>query len=73
MKLQITFPKGDSTTSVEYPWDDKKKFDENMLAATILATDEGMTLEQIRQDKVEYRAIKEREGETCPCCGRELK
>ena len=72
MKLKITFG-DDYVQSVEHQWDDKATYDDNMRHATIKAMDAGLTLDMMRQDKVRMEAIKERDGERCPCCGRELK
>jgi hypothetical protein len=44
-----------------------------MRKATIKAMDEGLTIQMMREDRVTMEAIKERDGERCPCCGMLLK
>lgn len=72
MKLKITFG-DDYAQCVEHQWDDKATYEDNMRKATIKAMDAGLTLDMMRQDKVRMEAIKEKDGERCPCCGMLLK
>ena len=69
MKLKITFPVGDEQKAVTYDWNDAEDYSDNMRKATIKAMDEGLTLQMMREDRVTMEAIKEKEGERCPCCG----
>ncbi len=73
MKLKITFPVGTEQKAVTYDWNDKEDYSDNMRKATIKAMDEGLTLQAMREDRVTMEAIKERDGERCPCCGMLLK
>ena len=73
MKLKITFPVGDEQKAVTYDWNDKEDYSVNMRKATIQAMDAGLTLQTMREDRVKMEAIKERDGERCPCCGTLLK
>lgn len=71
MILKIAFGE-DGSQSIEHRWDDDKDYATNMRQATIKAMENGMTLEQVNTGKVQFSAIKEREGECCPCCGSPL-
>ena len=73
MKLKITFPMGNEQKVVTYDWNDKEDYSYNMRNATIQAMDAGLTLQTMREDRVTMEAIKERDGERCPCCGTLLK
>ena len=73
MKLKITFPVGTEQKTVTYDWNDKEDYSDNMRKATIKAMDEGLTLQAMREDRVTMKAIKERDGERCPCCNELLK
>ena len=71
MKLRITFG-ADGQQSIEHPWNDNETFETNMRQAVIKAVDAGMSLQELRDSTAKIRAIKEREGECCPCCGTPL-
>jgi len=73
MKLKIAFPVGDEQKAVTYDWNDKEDYSYNMRNATIMAMEAGLTLQTMREDRVTMEAIKERDGERCPCCGMLLK
>ena len=71
MKLRITFGV-DGSQSIEHHWNDNDNYTDNMRKATIKAMEAGMKLEDMRNGKVSIKAIKERDGECCPCCGTPL-
>jgi len=73
MKLRITFGAAGDRKCIEHQWDYNGKFEDNMRRATLAAMDSGMTLDELRNGTADIMAVKEHDGETCPCCGRELK
>lgn len=74
MKLQMTFPTADGgTQSIEHPWNDAERYEDNWRLAAIKAMKAGMTLQHLREGCVKIKAIKERDGERCPCCNEPLK
>jgi hypothetical protein len=66
MKLQMTFPLGGEQKTAAYQWDDNKELADNWSAAITMAIQHGMNRADI--DKMDFKAIKERDGERCPCC-----
>ncbi len=70
MKLQIIF--GVDKKTIEHQWKSEESYEDNMRKATIKAMEAGMTFEDFSTNEVHYKAIKEHDGECCPCCGSPL-
>ena len=70
MKLQMTFKAGGEQKTALYQWDYQQDFADNMAAAVDAAAAEGFDRKDM--DHLNMKAIKERDGERCPCCNEPL-
>lgn len=71
MKLQMTFEAGGEQKTALYQWDYQQDFADNMAAAVeAAAAEQGFNSADI--DSLKMAAIKEHDGERCPCCNTPL-